>query len=136
VDTRRKIIAAADAGRLIQDLQKVGAPWLVVAGYFDPVIGSHVRRIEEIARNCETLVVSLLTPSRELLPAGARAELAAALAPVDYVVLPDAEAASGGMPLWLSDVPAEHLIREEQADLERRDDLIQLIHRKSALGAA
>ena len=132
MDTRRKIVDASDAERLIRDLLESGKPFRVVAGYFDPIVGAHVRRIREISREGETLVVCLLTPPLALLPDRARAELAAALAAVRYVVLPD-DGAGAGLPGWLGMLPADLVVLEEQADLDRRHQLVELICRKSAV---
>ncbi len=134
VDTRRKIVTTADLPRLAAEIGRSGKPPRVVTGYFDPLVGSHARRLEEIARAEETLIVYLLTPPSALLPARARAELTAALAVVDYVVLPEAD--DDPLPAWLAALPASQLSREEQADLERRAELLQLIYRKSAVETA
>jgi hypothetical protein len=57
-----------------------------VIGHFDPLLAAHARRLQELAVPGTILVVAVSDPPDPLLPAGARAELVAALAAVDYVV--------------------------------------------------
>ncbi len=79
MDTRAKIIAGADAARVAQDAT-------VVSGYFDPLLAWHAARLHEIKTDARPLLVVVENPSKPILPAGARAELAASLATADYVV--------------------------------------------------
>ena len=58
-----------------------------VSGYFDPLLAEHVRRLRDSKKPGELLVVEVVDPDQPLLPQRARAELVAALAMVDYVVL-------------------------------------------------
>jgi bifunctional ADP-heptose synthase (sugar kinase/adenylyltransferase) len=84
LDTRTKIVSAAEAR---QRLAGQSAHWL--SGYFDPLLAEHVRMLRQnTAAGCR-LVVEIANPPQPLLPARARAELVAALAIVDYVVLAD-----------------------------------------------
>jgi glycerol-3-phosphate cytidylyltransferase-like family protein len=62
-----------------------------VSGYFDPLLAEHVRRLRECAKPGELLVIEIANPKAPLLPQKARAELVAALAVVDYVVLGDGQ---------------------------------------------
>ena len=82
MDTREKIISAEDArerlrGRTVQ--------W--VAGHFDPLLAEHVRLLTRHSSPNRLLVVEITDPVQPLLAQRARAELVAALAMVDYVVL-------------------------------------------------
>lgn len=120
VDTRRKILSPSEAANL--------GPVVVVTGCFDPLLAGHARRMAELARNGAALVVVLLDPERPLLPARARAELAASLAAVEWVVLPggeDPEAVIRALnPLAV--------FREELADRERTRALIQVVRERQA----
>jgi bifunctional ADP-heptose synthase (sugar kinase/adenylyltransferase) len=82
LDTRSKIITSEDATRRVR-----GQPVQWVAGHFDPLLAEHVRRLRQYAAPGRRLVVEVTNPVRPLLPQEARAELVAALAMVDYVVL-------------------------------------------------
>ena len=78
MDTREKIIDAAQAARIAAD----GA--IVVSGYFDPLVASHAERLSEL-KTAAKLLVLIATPPNAILPAAARAELVAGLRVVDYV---------------------------------------------------
>jgi len=79
LDTRTKIIDAAQAARIAQD----GAT--IVSGYFDPMIASHAERLTKLKREGTPLLVLVATPPQAILPALARAQLVAGLSVVDYV---------------------------------------------------
>ena len=79
MDTRTKIIDAAQAARIAQE----GAT--VVSGYFDPMIASHAERLAALKRDGESLLVLISTPPDPILPATARAQLVAGLSVVDFV---------------------------------------------------
>jgi bifunctional ADP-heptose synthase (sugar kinase/adenylyltransferase) len=84
-----------------------------VTGHFDPLLVDHARRIHEFVTNGQMLVVVVTNPEHPLLPQRARAELVAALAGVDYVVMK-----AGDTP---SDEPEDAQIQREfiQHVLER-----------------
>lgn len=79
MDTREKIIDAAQAVRIAQD----GA--LVVKGTFDPLVAPLAARLASLKQNSRKMLVLIHTPSDAILPAPARAQLLAALTIVDYV---------------------------------------------------
>jgi len=58
-----------------------------VTGHFDPLLAEHVRLLSRHSSPNRVLVVEITDPARPLLAQRARAELVAALAMVDYVVL-------------------------------------------------
>jgi bifunctional ADP-heptose synthase (sugar kinase/adenylyltransferase) len=87
LDTREKILGADEAQRRLN-----GQPVRWVRGHFDPLLAGHVRRLRECATPGQLLVVELTESERPLLAQRARAELVAALAMVDFVVLSDARA--------------------------------------------
>ena len=101
-----------------------GAVFLV--GLFDPVAAVHARVVERTARPGCPLVILLADPPAPLLPSRSRAELVAALARVDAVVLPGPDGAPAGLDL----APEGALVREEMADLDRRRALMLHVHRR------
>jgi bifunctional ADP-heptose synthase (sugar kinase/adenylyltransferase) len=92
LDTRSKIISLEQARA--QELAK-SACW--VAGYFDPLLAEHVRKLREYVAPDRLLIVEVTNPDRPLLAQRARAELVAALAMVDYVVLGNGTSALPGI---------------------------------------
>jgi bifunctional ADP-heptose synthase (sugar kinase/adenylyltransferase) len=89
LDTRSKIVSYQTAQEMLR-----GRPARWVSGYFDPLLAEHVRRLRECGKAGEFLVVEVINPDQPLLAQRARAELVAALAMVDYVVLGNGEPAS------------------------------------------
>jgi bifunctional ADP-heptose synthase (sugar kinase/adenylyltransferase) len=94
-----------------------------VTGFFDPLLAAHARRLEEIARRGGALLVAIQDPPRPLLVAQARAELVAALAVVDYVILAGTPA-----PGLAESIEADAVFHEEAADQCRTQELIQHVH--------
>jgi bifunctional ADP-heptose synthase (sugar kinase/adenylyltransferase) len=82
LDTRSKIIPLEQARA-----RELAKPACWVAGHFDPLLAEHVRKLREHIVPDRLLIVEVTNPARPLLPQRARAELVAALAMVDYVVL-------------------------------------------------
>jgi len=123
VDTRTKILRwPADESEVRQRL--AGEPALpVVAGYFDPLLASHARRLAEIA-GASRVIALVTSPARPLLPLAARTGLVAALAAVERAVEVPPEA------LWdvLRAVPPERLTLEQAADARRTEELVKHIH--------
>ena len=102
LDTRTKIVAAGRvAGRT------------VVAAYFDPMVATHAQRFHELAEQHGPLAVCICDPGDALLPAEARAGLAAALRDVELVVIGE-DALS----------QAAAIIDERPGDLARREALM------------
>ncbi|MBI2685801.1 MAG: hypothetical protein HYX27_05765 [Acidobacteria bacterium] len=109
LDTRSKIVSAETARERL-----AGRP-LVVA-YFDPMVASHTRRLHELACQLGRLAICICDPPDPLLPARARAELAAACRDVEFVFLGE-----GALP------HASSIIDEREGDLERRGALMRLV---------
>jgi bifunctional ADP-heptose synthase (sugar kinase/adenylyltransferase) len=82
LDTRTKIVPLPE---LQERLHDKAARW--VSGYFDPLLADHVRKLAQSREPGRLLVVEVTNPAQPLLAQRARAELVAALAMVDYVVL-------------------------------------------------
>jgi len=128
VDTRTKILDCAEAEKLFRRCMEGRSPLKVVTGYFDPLLAGHARRLREITGPGAQLAVVLATPENPLLPARARAELVAALAVVDYVVLPP----EGGADRLLEQLPAQSVFHEEVADAGCAEEFIRRVHRRQA----
>jgi bifunctional ADP-heptose synthase (sugar kinase/adenylyltransferase) len=117
VDTRTKIVSAAEAAR-------IGASGaMVVTGYFDPLLAAHSERLARLKRHGLPLIIAISDPENPILPTRARAELVAGLAVVDYVV----ESADGLAPAGLA--PEVRLEQEHVTDL---DELIERVHARQA----
>jgi hypothetical protein len=86
----------------------------VVAAYFDPMVASHTQRLRELREELGPLAVCVCELDDALLPARARAELAAACADVEVVVI--------GAP---EELGAGRIVDERAADLERRAALMR-----------
>jgi bifunctional ADP-heptose synthase (sugar kinase/adenylyltransferase) len=108
VDTRTKIVPAAEAARLAAN----GV--MVVSGYFDPLLSAHPEQLLALKPEGGSLLVAIAEPPNPILPARARAELLAGLAVVDYV----AESVEG----------LEPETRLEDEDERRLADLIVHVH--------
>src|SRR5437868_780262 len=110
LDTRTKIVPAEAAlARL------AGRP--LVAAYFDPLVASHADRFRELAEKHGPLAICICDPADPLLPAQARAELAAACRDVEMVVIGED---------FLS--RTTEIIDERPGDLDRRAALMKHVH--------
>ncbi len=109
MDTRDKIVASTRAYEIARQRP---ARWF--RGRFDPLLAEHARMIRDAALPGHLLIVEIENGPRPLLPPRARAELVAALAAVDYVVIQDGAADNGEAP---------------DADLTRR--LIEHVRRRA-----
>jgi D-glycero-beta-D-manno-heptose 1-phosphate adenylyltransferase len=98
MDTRRKILGREDLRRELQLKKRGGARIVLANGCFDVLHPGHIRYLEGARREGDLLVVAINSDASEkklkgagrpILPERARAELVAAVAAVDYVVLFD-----------------------------------------------
>ncbi|HEV2221373.1 MAG TPA: adenylyltransferase/cytidyltransferase family protein [Candidatus Acidoferrales bacterium] len=98
MNTRSKILSRADLQRRLGRHRASGKQIVLANGCFDIVHAGHVRYLEGARREGDILVVAINSdasvcglkgPGRPILSAQARAELVAALAAVDYVVIFD-----------------------------------------------
>ena len=113
MDTREKIIGAADAAR------KLSPETRVVSGFFDPLLAWHAARLEEARAGAPALAVVIREPASPVLPARGRAELVAALRAVDWVI-PDGAGA-----------PAADIRLEEEDSARNAEFLAHLRLRQS-----
>ena len=97
-----KIIPREGATELGVQLRRAGHCVAFANGCFDILHAGHVRYLQAAKQQGDILVVginsdrsvsALKGPGRPLLPASARAELVAALEPVDYVIIFDEQTA-------------------------------------------
>lgn len=105
MDTRSKILSRAAAERLT-------GPLALITGYFDVLGIEHVR---ELARMRRPRVAAVLRHPDEIFDASARAEMAAALRVIDYVVTADHEQVDE----LIERLHPAAVLRLEAADLRR-----------------
>jgi hypothetical protein len=121
MDTRGKIIDLASAARL----RRPGVRVKVVTGYFDVLTPDLVRRLQSLSDG-GWLIAVVLDPPDQLLPSRARAELAASLSMIDYVIsLPDT-----GLEKALEEIRPDEVVREDMADGKRSQALIEHVHQR------
>jgi len=124
VNTRTKILTPAAFAALDPP-----RPVLVVTGRFDILRLELARDLAAARRRtaAQSLVVLVRPIDGELMPAAARAEMAAALRVVDYVLIADGDLES----LVTAMQPIE-MISLEEADAERTRQLIEHVHRRQS----
>ena len=121
MDTRRKILTAAQAVETVRRLRAEGSKVRFATGWFDPLIAVHARRLERLRDGDARVVVVVTDPVQPILPARARAELVAALSAVDFVVLSEKEPLEN----MLARLEATEVLRGEAADETLTRDLIR-----------
>ncbi|MGH9781350.1 MAG: adenylyltransferase/cytidyltransferase family protein, partial [Candidatus Acidiferrales bacterium] len=98
MNTRSKILSRTDLQTRLAQHRQNGQQIVLANGCFDILHAGHVRYLEGARREGDVLVVAINSdasvrglkgPGRPVLRAQARAELVAALAAVDYVVIFD-----------------------------------------------
>ena len=127
MDSRTKILPpeAAPAWWRGRDPRPV-----VVTGYFDPVVASHVRRLKEIAGGAGRLLVLVHSPEDPILPLEARVRLVAGLRVVEAVVPCGKEELEG----LLNQLPGAKVVREESGDLHRTAELVRHVRERRNAG--
>ncbi len=121
MDTRTKILT-------IEAARRIAEPVVVATGFFDVLRAEHVRELGELRKDGPLLAV-VLPLENELLDQRARAELAAGLRMVDYVVAADL-AGAGALAGALKTIRVAHL---EAADARRVQQLIDHVQRRQTL---
>lgn len=125
MDTRSKIVDLPTAAAIAARLRSEGARLKLVAGYFDVLTPDEVRRLRSLSDG-QRLMAVVLDPPNPLLPPRARAELAASLSMVDYVLaLPGASLEQA-----LEQIRPDEVVREERAGAQRLQALIEHVHRR------
>lgn len=126
VDTRTKILNAEAAVAMAREFAR---PFTVFTGHFDVMLAEDAGALEA-ARNescARTLMVLVTTPPEPVLSVRARAEMAAALRVVDYVVI--AEDGPGPEAL-LATLAPDRTVRAETAHQKRSIQLVEHVHRR------
>ncbi len=118
MDTRSKIIPAAR-----RDLAR---PLTVVTAYFDPLLAWHARELEAVRKRAACVAAIVPPIANELLPQRARAELAASLRMIDYVLT----ANSGDLDSLIAEFQPDEIVRMEAQEVRRRGELIEHVHRR------
>ena len=120
MDTRSKILSAG----------AIPLAALVVTGTFDVIRAADARELSAIRAHAagRPLVIVVLPLEHSLLPQGARAELAAGLRMVDYVLISDDSHPDA---LLAALQPAE-LVHLETVHADRKRQLIEHVHRRQA----
>ena len=125
MDTRSKIIALDEAAAIAGDLRGRGALLKMVTGYFDVLTVDLVRRLREISGE-GILLAAVLDPPGALLASRARAELAAGLSVIDYVL----SIPGDGLDHAFKEIRPDAIVREETADLRRQAALMEHVQRR------
>ncbi len=125
MDTRTRILNEAVALETIAAVRAQGERVSAVTGFFDVLLVEHVRALQNFAEGNNKLVAVVLNPPEPLLAQDARAELAAALAAVDYVVAVLDDGAE-----LLRKFQPDRVLRMEADDTHRRQNLIQHVQRR------
>lgn len=130
MDTRNKILTPQGAVDLAEALRSQDTPLEVVTGYFDVLLAEHARELGRLRENIgnSTLLAVVLTPEDPILSERARAEMAAALRVIDYVVT----AEPGGREALLAALKVEKVAAFEPADERRSRQLVEHVHRRQA----
>ena len=121
MDSREKIVDLDRAAAIAAALRRKGARVSLFAGDFDVLTPELVRRLRALDGQ-GTLVAAVLDPVRPLLPTRARAELAAALSMIDYVLLPP----GCGLDRVIAEIQPDEVIRDDRDS----QALIEYVHRR------
>jgi bifunctional ADP-heptose synthase (sugar kinase/adenylyltransferase) len=111
LDTRNKILESAAAAETVQRLRSGGERVTAVVGSFDVLQADHVRDLARVRNETGSskVVAVLVTGEAALLAPRARAEMAAGLAVIDYVVPVE----GGGLEALLAGFDPACVIRAE-----------------------
>ena len=91
-----RVLGASELGQRVGELKRQGRRIAFANGHFDVLHVGHLRYLEAAREQGDALIVAinedasvtrLKGPGRPIVPAHERAELIAALAPVDFVVI-------------------------------------------------
>ena len=128
MDTREKIITAESALAIAEDFEQRQISFKIVTGYFDVLQPAMLRRLQEYAREDTRLFAVVLHLEEALLSDAARAELAAGLRVIDYVIPSPRDPSN-----LLAAMQPERLIREEPAHRDSTEQLIEHVFERHAL---
>lgn len=126
MDTREKIVDLDLAIQITNEHRKSGGKSRVITGFFDVLTADHVRGSQALADG-GLLVAVVVDPPAPLLATRARAELAASLRVIDYVV----SLGGGSLEKALEQLNPDEVIRVEEIDQRRTQRLIEHVHRRN-----
>jgi hypothetical protein len=122
-DTRSKILTLEQARSIAAGHRRRVA----FVSHVEVLQAMHVRKLEELAAGgWGTLFVVLTEPESPLVPLDARAEVAAGLRVVDYVV-----PASGGVSAALAAILPDLTVEDEEEDRERTRSLVEHVRSRA-----
>ena len=98
-----------------------GGPVKIIVGYFDPIHAAQIPDLRRLAAANTTIVAAIDDPPDPLLPVTGRAELAAALGLIDFVVTD----VSGAMT-----IAGAEITDIRPGDLKRREELARHVVRR------
>ena len=133
MDTRTKIVDAAAAAEAARACRQSGGLVAAVTGSFDVLLAETARELAELRQDARAgLLVAVLPPSpAPVLEPRARAEMVAALAVIDYVVV----AADGAEADALLAAIEPRAVARLEADHQRRlGQLIEHVHGRHTTG--
>ena len=128
MDTREKIIAPERALAIAEELRQKSVCVHVVTGYFDVLRPALLSRLREVAGEGTRLFAFVLDSEEALLTGRARAELAAALRVIDYVI-----PCPGNASQLLLAMQPNQLTREEIAHRDSTEQLIEHVFQRHSL---
>lgn len=85
MDSRDKILSGPEAAKLAQEWRAAGLDVQLAAGWFDPMLAESAEELARLKRPGAKLMILLDEPPEAILAWRARAEMVAALRPVDAV---------------------------------------------------
>ena len=133
MDTRTKIVDAGAAAAAARAWRADGGTVAVATGHFDVLQAAHARDLAGLkaAVPGSLLFVLLTSPADPVLAERARAEMAAALAMVDYVVIIENGPVVDAL---LAALEPGRVLRCEAADERRMRQLIDHVHERHTGG--
>jgi bifunctional ADP-heptose synthase (sugar kinase/adenylyltransferase) len=123
MDTRTRIVASEAVAQAL-----AGRPCQVVTGHFEVLQAHHVDGLAELRRrHADAALVAVVIPyPGELVSPRARAEVLAALAVIDFVVI----GAGSGPETWLAGLRPVAVTHWEEADRARIRRLMEDVQRR------
>lgn len=130
MDTRNKILTPQAAIAMARAWRAEGRRLAVVSGHFDVLLADHLPAVQAVRNGTAppVVVVVLAPPANPVLRARARAEMVAALAMVDYVIISDGT----GLEALLDALAPDETVRVEAAHERRAAQLIEHVQRRTA----
>ena len=134
LDTRHKIVTLDQARVLAEESRRSGSPLAAFVTHLEVLLPGHVRSLEELAAaHAGKLFVILTDPESPLAPLEARAQIAAGLRVVDYVV-PSADGAGPALAAIHADLTVHGFtVNNEEEDRGLTRQLIEHVRSRSRI---